>query len=48
MGAKELAELAQSGQPAEIVCQFCDQTYVFQPEQLEQLLARLTGPEGGR
>lgn len=52
MGAKELAELARSGQPAEIVCQFCNQAYQFQPEQLEQLLGRLgvslDGGEEGR
>ena len=45
MGAKDLAELAQSDEPVEAGCQFCNATYVFEPQEIRLLLAKL---EAGR
>ncbi len=41
MGAKELAELAQSGEPIEAGCQFCNQNYVFEPQEVQLMLDKL-------
>ncbi len=40
IGAKDLRELAESREPIEVACQFCDRRYVFAPEDLEELLER--------
>lgn len=46
MGAKELAELAQSGEPIEAGCQFCNAKYVFEPQEIRQLLALSARADG--
>lgn len=39
LGEKELRSMADAGHPAEVTCQFCDQVYAFDREELLELLA---------
>ena len=41
LGKAELEEMAQSGKPFPVDCQFCDAVYEFTPEQIRQLLKTL-------
>ena len=41
LGKKELAEIAQEGKPFPVECQFCDEKYIFTPEQIADLLKGL-------
>lgn len=41
LGKKELAEIVEEGKPFPVECQFCDEKYVFTPEQIADLLKGL-------
>jgi len=41
LGKKELAEIAEEGRPFPVECQFCDEQYVFSPEDIRQLQEQL-------
>ena len=41
LGTKELTEIMEEGKPFPVECQFCDEVYVFTPEDIAQLLKRL-------
>ncbi|MBR5022954.1 MAG: Hsp33 family molecular chaperone HslO [Oscillospiraceae bacterium] len=41
LGKKELAEIIEEGKPFPVECQFCDEKYVFTPEQITDLLKEL-------
>ena len=41
LGRKELAEIAEEGEPVRIECQFCDAEYVFTPDEVRAILAGL-------
>jgi molecular chaperone Hsp33 len=41
LGKKELAEIAEEGRPFPVECQFCDEQYVFTPEDIRELLKQL-------
>ena len=41
LGKKELEELAEEGKPFPVECQFCDEQYVFTPEDIRELLKQL-------
>ncbi len=41
LGKKELAEIAEEGKPFPVECQFCDEKYIFTPEEIEGLLKGL-------
>ena len=38
---KELEEIAEEGKPFPVECQFCDEQYVFTPEDIRELLKQL-------
>lgn len=38
IGQAELSEMLQEQKPVEVNCHFCNRTYVFQPEDIEQML----------
>lgn len=42
LGEEELEEMIQEGQPAEIVCHFCNEKYSFSVEELTALKAEIT------
>ncbi len=44
IGRKELREMINDGKNIEVNCQFCNQIYVFTPEELEELLHKATRP----
>ena len=41
LGKKELTEIAAEGKPFPVECQFCDEKYIFTPEQIKDLLKGL-------
>ena len=41
LGKKELAEIAEEGRHFPVECQFCDEQYVFTPEDIRELLKQL-------
>ncbi|MBQ1491321.1 MAG: Hsp33 family molecular chaperone HslO [Blautia sp.] len=41
IGEKELSSLVEEGKPAELNCHFCNTNYLFSPEELKGLLARV-------
>ena len=41
LGKKELEEIAEEGKPFPVECQFCDEQYVFTPEDIRELLKQL-------
>ena len=41
LGRKELTEIMEEGRPFPVECQFCDEQYVFTPEQIGQLLEQI-------
>ena len=41
LGKKELTEIAAEGKPFPVECQFCDEKYIFTPEQINDLLKGL-------
>ena len=41
LGKKELTEIAAEGKPFPVECQFCDEKYIFTPEQIKGLLKGL-------
>ena len=41
LGKKELLEIAQEGKPFPVECQFCDEQYVFTPEDIAKLLIEI-------
>jgi len=41
LGKKELTEIAEAGKPFSVGCQFCDEDYVFTPEEIRKLLEHL-------
>ena len=41
LGKKELTEIAEEGKPFPVECQFCDEQYVFTPEDIRELLTQL-------
>ncbi len=41
LGEKELTEIVEEGKPFPVECQFCDEQYVFTPEDIRQLLKNL-------
>ena len=41
LGKKELAEIVEEGKPFPVECQFCDEKYIFTPEQIADLLKGL-------
>ena len=41
LGKKELTEIAEEGKPFPVECQFCDEKYIFTPEQIKDLLKGL-------
>lgn len=40
LGKKELEELRDEGKETEVVCDFCNEPYLFTPEEIDQLIAR--------
>lgn len=40
LGKKELKELRDEGKETEVVCDFCNEPYLFTPEEIDQLIAR--------
>ena len=43
MGVDELQKLIDEGEPAELVCNFCNSTYEFSVDEMRELLARAQG-----
>jgi len=41
LGREELGEIADEGKPFPVECQFCDEQYVFTPEDIRQLLKKV-------
>ena len=41
LGKKELTEIAEEGKPFPVECQFCDEKYIFTPEEIEGLIKGL-------
>ena len=41
LGRKELTEIMEEGKPFSVGCQFCDEQYVFTPEQIGALLEQI-------
>ena len=41
LGKKELTEIAEEGKPFPVECQFCDEKYIFTPEQIKDMLKGL-------
>ena len=41
LGKEELAEISDEGKPFPVECQFCDEHYVFSPEDIRQLQEHL-------
>ena len=41
LGKKELTEIAAEGKPFPVECQFCDEKYVFTPEEIADLMKEL-------
>jgi len=41
LGKKELAEIAQEGKSFPVECQFCDEKYVFTPEDIREIMKNL-------
>ena len=41
LGKKELSEIVAEGKPFPVECQFCDEKYIFTPEQIQDLLKGL-------
>ena len=41
LGKKELTEIAAEGKPFPVECQFCDEKYIFTPQQINDLLKGL-------
>ena len=41
LGKKELTEIAEEGKPFPVECQFCDEKYIFTPEEITDLLKGL-------
>jgi len=41
LGCKELTEIMEEGKPFSVGCQFCDEQYVFTPEQIGALLEQI-------
>ena len=41
LGKQELEQIRQEGKPIEVGCQFCDKKYVFTPNDVKGLIARL-------
>ncbi len=41
LGRKELTEIKNEGKDFPVECQFCDETYLFTPEDIEKLLQRI-------
>lgn len=46
VGERDLREMADDDRPVEMTCHFCGQRYEFSPDELRQLLARATPPDG--
>ena len=44
IGRKELQEMINDGKNIEVNCQFCNELYVFTPEELEEMLHKATRP----
>ena len=42
----ELNDIISAGEPIEVSCQFCDMVYSFTPEDVKEILAGKTQPEG--
>lgn len=42
IGAEELAEIVESGEETKVGCQFCDEEYVFTPEELKTMLDEMS------
>lgn len=40
LGKKELEELRDEGKETEVVCEFCNEPYLFTPEELDRLIAQ--------
>lgn len=40
IGRKDIVEMIEAGEPIEVNCQFCDQHYIFTPQELTQILER--------
>ena len=41
LGREELTKIAEEGQDTKIECQFCDTPYVFTPDDVRAILAKL-------
>ena len=41
LGREELTKIADEGKDTKIECQFCDTPYVFTPDDVRAILARL-------
>ena len=41
LGKKELAEIAEEGKNFPVECQFCDEQYIFTPEDIRQILEKV-------
>ncbi len=41
LGRKELTEIAQEGKPFPVECQFCDEVYKFEPEDILEILKKV-------
>jgi len=41
LGKKELTEILEEGKPFPVECQFCDEQYVFTPQNIKELLEQL-------
>lgn len=40
LGKKDLEELIREGEPVEVNCRFCNNTYTFTPEELQEILKK--------
>ena len=45
LGKKELTEIMEDGKPFPVECQFCDEKYIFTPEEIADLLRELEEEE---
>ena len=41
IGKKELTQIMEEGKPFPVECQFCDEEYIFTPEDIRQLLQEI-------
>ena len=45
LGKQELTELREEGKNAEVICDFCNEAYIFTPEEIDSLIEQVGNPK---